>query len=121
MCRTTRPGCCGPTARPSHTCTGWENPSGGSARRPDGSAPGIWAPEAYDTTRLVADRLTALARESVRRPSRAQVAKALTRARFKGLSTTYAFNTNKELTVQQAYHYRVDGGRFAYVGTLPAS
>ncbi|MER5789799.1 bifunctional serine/threonine-protein kinase/ABC transporter substrate-binding protein [Streptomyces sp. NPDC001980] len=90
-------------------------------RKRYGSAPGIWAPEAYDTTRLVADRLTALAREGVRRPSRAQVTEALTKARFKGLSTTYAFDKSKELTMQRAYHYRVDGGRFAYVGTLPAS
>lgn len=90
-------------------------------RKRYGSAPGIWAPEAYDTARLVADRLTALAREGVRRPSRAQVTKALTKAQFKGLTTTYAFNKSKELTVQQAYHYRVDGGRFAYVGTLPTS
>ncbi|WP_254647447.1 ABC transporter substrate-binding protein [Streptomyces sp. GbtcB6] len=90
-------------------------------RKRYGSAPGIWAPEAYDTTRLVADRLTALVREGVRRPSRAQVTKALTKAQFKGLTTTYAFNKSNELAVQRAYHYRVDGGRFAYVGTLPAS
>jgi ABC-type branched-subunit amino acid transport system substrate-binding protein len=90
-------------------------------RKRYGSAPGIWAPEAYDTARLVADRLTALAREGVRRPSRAQVTTALTKARFKGLSTTYAFSKSKQLTVQQAYHYRVDGGRFVYVGTLPTS
>ncbi|MER5904858.1 bifunctional serine/threonine-protein kinase/ABC transporter substrate-binding protein [Streptomyces mirabilis] len=85
------------------------------------SAPGIWAPEAYDTARLVADRLTALAGEGVRRPSRAQVTQALTKARFKGLTTTYAFDKSKELTMQLVHHYRVDGGRFAYVGTLPTS
>ncbi|MGW3288602.1 bifunctional serine/threonine-protein kinase/ABC transporter substrate-binding protein [Streptomyces sp. NPDC001002] len=90
-------------------------------RKRYGSAPGIWAPEAYDTARLVADRLTALAGQGVRRPSRAQVAKALAQARFKGLSTTYAFDKSNELTVQPVHHYRVEGGRFAYVGTLPTS
>ncbi|MFF3663441.1 bifunctional serine/threonine-protein kinase/ABC transporter substrate-binding protein [Streptomyces olivochromogenes] len=90
-------------------------------RKRYGSAPGIWAPEAYDTARLVADRLTALAGEGVRRPSRAQVTQALTKARFKGLTTTYAFDKSKELTMQLVHHYRVDGGRFAYVGTLPTS
>ncbi|MFD9281734.1 ABC transporter substrate-binding protein [Streptomyces mirabilis] len=90
-------------------------------RKRYGSAPGIWAPEAYDTARLVADRLTALAGEGVRRPSRAQVTQALTKARFKGLTTTYAFDKSKELTMQLVHHYRVDGGRFAYVGMLPTS
>ncbi|WP_329266978.1 bifunctional serine/threonine-protein kinase/ABC transporter substrate-binding protein [Streptomyces sp. NBC_01451] len=86
-----------------------------------GSAPDIWAPEAYDTARLVVDRLAALATDGGRRPSRAQVTEALTKASFKGLTTTYAFDESRELTMQQVHHYRVDGGRFAYVGTLPTS
>ncbi|WP_328438850.1 bifunctional serine/threonine-protein kinase/ABC transporter substrate-binding protein [Streptomyces sp. NBC_00444] len=90
-------------------------------RKRYGGAPGVWAPEAYDTARLVVDRLTALAAGGGRRPSRAQVTKALTTAGFKGLTTTYAFDDSGELTMQQTHHYRVDGGRFAYVGKLSAS
>jgi ABC-type branched-subunit amino acid transport system substrate-binding protein len=90
-------------------------------RKRYGSAPGIWAPEAYDTARLVLDRLTVLAGDGGRRPSRAQLTEALTKAAFKGLITTYAFSKSKELTRQLAHHYRVDDGRFAYVGTQRAS
>ncbi|MGW0710065.1 bifunctional serine/threonine-protein kinase/ABC transporter substrate-binding protein [Streptomyces sp. NPDC002643] len=83
-----------------------------------GGAPAAWGAEAYDVTRLLIDRLTALAAKSGRRPSRAQVNEALMKAEFKGLVTTYAFGENKWLKAPRFHHHRVDGGRFAYVRSV---
>lgn len=84
-----------------------------------GAAPGIWAPEAYDVTRLVIDRLTALRAQHGRRPSREQLAAALLKADFKGLTTTYAFEKDRTLRLSHLYHLRVADGRFRYVGLAP--
>ncbi|MFB8772357.1 bifunctional serine/threonine-protein kinase/ABC transporter substrate-binding protein [Streptomyces broussonetiae] len=81
-----------------------------------GAAPGVWAAEAYDTTRLVIDRLTTLTGKNGR-PSRARLADAVTRSRFQGLLTTYTF-TNNRLSGGSVHHYRVEDGRFAYVGPV---
>jgi ABC-type branched-subunit amino acid transport system substrate-binding protein len=89
-------------------------------RKRYGSAPGVWAPEAYDATRLLADRLTALA-GSGRRPTRTQVAEAIGKARFKGLVTTYTFNASQELIAGRIPHYQVRDGRFAYTGLVDPS
>ncbi|WP_326799597.1 bifunctional serine/threonine-protein kinase/ABC transporter substrate-binding protein [Streptomyces sp. NBC_01808] len=91
-------------------------------KRFDG-APGPWAAEAYDVTRLIADRLTALARKSRRKPTREALAASLTAARFKGLTTTYSFDESREIAQGKIHHYRVEDGRFGYVGpvALPGS
>ncbi|MFF9773915.1 ABC transporter substrate-binding protein [Streptomyces sp. NPDC013978] len=87
-------------------------------RKRYGSAPAVWAAEAYDVTRLLIDRLTALAAKSGRRPSRAQVTEALKKAEFKGLVTTYAFEKHGRLRTPRFHHQRVDGGRFAHVRSV---
>ncbi|MFE9775567.1 bifunctional serine/threonine-protein kinase/ABC transporter substrate-binding protein [Streptomyces sp. NPDC005931] len=81
-----------------------------------GEAPGTWAIEAYDVTRLITGRLTVLAARDGRRPSRERLADALARAEFKGLAGMYAFDEDRWLKLPRAYHYRVAGGRFTYVG-----
>ncbi|KAA0916189.1 bifunctional serine/threonine-protein kinase/ABC transporter substrate-binding protein [Streptomyces apricus] len=86
-------------------------------RRRYGRAPGIWAAEAYDTTRLVLDRLTALAAGGSR-PTRARLTESLARSRFKGMLTTYAFDDGRQLEPDGVHRYRVDGGRFVYAGTV---
>ncbi|WP_043662861.1 bifunctional serine/threonine-protein kinase/ABC transporter substrate-binding protein [Streptomyces xylophagus] len=86
-----------------------------------GDAPGDWAAEAYDVTRLLADRLTALAGTGKRRPSRTQVADALAKAKYKGLVTTYAFDADHQLVTAQVQHYQVKDGRFAYTGPVGVS
>ncbi|MFD5572198.1 bifunctional serine/threonine-protein kinase/ABC transporter substrate-binding protein [Streptomyces cadmiisoli] len=88
-----------------------------------GAAPGIWAAEAHDVTRLVIDRLTALAGKDGRRPRRTEVAAALAKAEFKGLAGTYAFDEQGRRSSPRFHHYRAAGGRFEYVGTadLPTS
>ncbi|MEV0634697.1 bifunctional serine/threonine-protein kinase/ABC transporter substrate-binding protein [Streptomyces sp. NPDC050619] len=84
-----------------------------------GGTPGIWAPEAYDVTRLIIDRITALRTRNGRRPSRAQLAAALLKADFKGLTTTYAFEKDRTLRLSHLYRLRVTGGRFRYVDLVP--
>lgn len=87
------------------------------------AAPAPWAAEAYDVTRLIADRLTALARKGKRRPARAALAGALAAARFEGLTTTYSFDDQRQIEQGKIHHHRVEGGRFGYVGpvALPGS
>jgi ABC-type branched-subunit amino acid transport system substrate-binding protein len=86
-------------------------------RERHGSAPGNWAPEAYDVARLVADRLTALARRGGR-PSRAQVTEALAGAKYRGLVTLYTFDDSKQLVTRLVQHYRAGNGRFVHLGPV---
>ncbi|GHH86285.1 hypothetical protein GCM10018793_57560 [Streptomyces sulfonofaciens] len=88
-------------------------------RRRFGSAPGIWAAEAYDATRLIIDRLAALRAREHRRPTRSQLAAALLTSRFKGLATTYAFDKDRTFKADHLFRVRVSGGRFRYAGTAP--
>ncbi|MEO3764291.1 bifunctional serine/threonine-protein kinase/ABC transporter substrate-binding protein [Streptomyces sp. B8F3] len=92
-------------------------------RKRFGSAPGPWAAEAYDVTRLIADRLAALARKGRRRPTREALAASLTAAEFKGLTATYSFDDSREIAQGPVHHHRVEDGRFGYVGpvALPGS
>jgi ABC-type branched-subunit amino acid transport system substrate-binding protein len=92
-------------------------------RKRFGAAPEPGAAEAYDVTRLVADRLTALARKGRRRPTRDALAESLASARFEGLTTTYSFDDSRQIEQGKYHHYRVEGGRFGYVGpvSLPDS
>ncbi|WP_405535825.1 bifunctional serine/threonine-protein kinase/ABC transporter substrate-binding protein [Streptomyces sp. NBC_00075] len=85
-------------------------------RKRYGSAPGPWAAEAYDVTRLLADRLTALAPKGGKRPTRDRLTQALAAARFTGVAATYAFDDQKRMKQQLLHQYRVQNGRFAYAG-----
>ncbi|KFF98646.1 serine/threonine protein kinase [Streptomyces scabiei] len=87
-------------------------------RKRYGSAPGPWAAEAYDVTRLLADRLTALAPKGGKRPTHDRLTRALAAARFTGVAATYAFDDQKRMKQQLLHQYRVQNGRFAYVGVL---
>ncbi|WP_371572837.1 bifunctional serine/threonine-protein kinase/ABC transporter substrate-binding protein [Streptomyces sp. NBC_01314] len=82
------------------------------------SAPGPWAAEAYDVTRLLADRLTALAPKGGRRPTHDRLTRALAAARFTGVAATYAFDDQKRTKKRLLHQFRVQDGRFAYVGVL---
>ncbi|MEU3251881.1 bifunctional serine/threonine-protein kinase/ABC transporter substrate-binding protein [Streptomyces sp. NPDC006997] len=84
-------------------------------------APGVWAAEAYDTTWLLADRLSALAAGGDGRPSRARIADAVAKARYQGEVTTYEFNDSNRLRTNTVHHLRVDDGRFTYVGPVNAA
>ncbi|MFD9003221.1 bifunctional serine/threonine-protein kinase/ABC transporter substrate-binding protein [Streptomyces sp. NPDC059582] len=85
------------------------------------SAPGPWAAEAYDVTRLLADRLSALAPSDGGRPSHERVTRAVAEARFTGVAGTYAFDEDKQLKARQLHRFRVTDGRFAYGGALDIS
>ncbi|WP_405563065.1 bifunctional serine/threonine-protein kinase/ABC transporter substrate-binding protein [Streptomyces phaeochromogenes] len=87
-------------------------------RKRYGSAPGPWAAEAYDVTRLLADRLTALAPKGGKRPTHDRLTRALAAARFTGVAATYAFDDQKRMKQQRLHQYRVHNGRFAYRGVL---
>ncbi|MFF6783761.1 ABC transporter substrate-binding protein [Streptomyces sp. NPDC012510] len=90
-------------------------------RKRYGSAPGPWAAEAYDVTRLLGDRLTALAPKGRSRPARDRLTRALTEARFTGVAATYAFNSDKWMRNGLLHHFRVQDGRFAYVAPVDTS
>ncbi|MEU8869137.1 bifunctional serine/threonine-protein kinase/ABC transporter substrate-binding protein [Streptomyces umbrinus] len=89
-----------------------------SYRKRYGSAPGPWAAEAYDVTRLLADRLTALAPKGGKRPTHDRLTRALAAARFTGVAATYAFDDQKRMKQQRLHQYRVHNGRFTYRGVL---
>ncbi|MGC0334151.1 ABC-type branched-subunit amino acid transport system substrate-binding protein [Streptomyces sp. SAI-170] len=88
-------------------------------RKRYGSAPGVWTVEAYDVTRLVIDRLTALHRRRHRRPTRAELTAAIRAARYKGVAATYAFDKGGLFKGGRLSHLKVSGGRWAYVGPIP--
>ncbi|MFI6251681.1 bifunctional serine/threonine-protein kinase/ABC transporter substrate-binding protein [Streptomyces sp. NPDC051016] len=87
-------------------------------RKRYGSAPGPWAAEAYDVTRLLADRLTALAPKGGKRPTHDRLTRSLAAARFTGVARTYAFDDQKRVKQHLLHRYRVQNGRFAYQGVL---
>ncbi|MHB9856976.1 bifunctional serine/threonine-protein kinase/ABC transporter substrate-binding protein [Streptomyces sp. YIM S03343] len=89
-------------------------------RKRYGTAPGTWAAEAYDVAGLVADRLTALAKNGGR-PSRAQLTDALAKSRYQGLVTMYVFDKDKKLVTRLVQLYRVENGRFVHVGPVDLS
>ncbi|MEU5974475.1 bifunctional serine/threonine-protein kinase/ABC transporter substrate-binding protein [Streptomyces sp. NPDC047315] len=83
-----------------------------------GSAPTAGAAEAYDATRMLADRISALPGDAGRR----QLADALAKVRFKGLTHTFAFDDSRYLQAEQVHHHTIRKGRYTYVGpvSLPA-
>ncbi|WP_407561157.1 bifunctional serine/threonine-protein kinase/ABC transporter substrate-binding protein [Streptomyces sp. 184] len=83
-------------------------------RKRYGRAPGRWAAEAYDVTRMVLDRLT----ESVRggeRPARGRLFELLTKDTYRGLVRDYEFQDGY-LQGVETFRYRVADGRFGYAG-----
>ncbi|MFG2591853.1 bifunctional serine/threonine-protein kinase/ABC transporter substrate-binding protein [Streptomyces sp. NPDC048438] len=84
-------------------------------RRSFGSAPGHWAAEAYDAAGLVIDALTAF-RE---RPARAALVARIARSAYKGVSRTYSFDEDRLIESKDAYLYRVEKGRYRFVGPAP--
>ncbi|MEU9336939.1 ABC transporter substrate-binding protein [Streptomyces sp. NPDC048290] len=79
-----------------------------------GSAPALTAAEAYDATRLLADRLTSLAADG----GREELADALAASRYQGFTALLAFDDTHVVEATQIPHYRVDGGRFRPVGPV---
>ncbi|CAL9346917.1 bifunctional serine/threonine-protein kinase/ABC transporter substrate-binding protein [Streptomyces sp. enrichment culture] len=89
-------------------------------RKRYGEPPGVWAVEAYDITRLVADRVTALHRRHRRRPTRAEMTAAIRTANFEGVAGTYAFERNGLFKGSRMSHLRVVDGRWRPVTLPPA-
>ncbi|AZM48669.1 serine/threonine protein kinase [Streptomyces sp. WAC 06738] len=79
-----------------------------------GRAPGRWAAEAYDVTRMVLDRLTEAAGGGGR-PARAELFELLAKGTYRGLVREYAFQDGYLQGVEM-FHYRAADGRFGYAG-----
>ncbi|WP_405387657.1 bifunctional serine/threonine-protein kinase/ABC transporter substrate-binding protein [Streptomyces sp. NBC_01102] len=84
-------------------------------RRSFGSAPAHWAAEAFDVAGLVIDALGAFPE----RPSRTALVARIARSTYKGISRTYAFDEKQILVGKDAYLYRVENGRYRFVGPAP--
>ncbi|MFD4032550.1 bifunctional serine/threonine-protein kinase/ABC transporter substrate-binding protein [Streptomyces sp. NPDC058637] len=80
-----------------------------------GSAPAHWAAEAYDAAGLVIDALAAFPE----RPSRTALVARIAKSTYKGVSRTYAFDEKQILVGKDAYLYRVENGRYRFVGPAP--
>ncbi|SCE63111.1 ABC transporter substrate-binding protein, partial [Streptomyces sp. OspMP-M43] len=107
-------------------------------RKRFGAAPAAWSAEAYDVTGLVARELAALtdaARKATAsadgatagaapsgdgRPTRSALTAAIAGARYEGIARTYAFDKERQQLVgQDARLYRVEKGRYRYLGPAP--
>ncbi|MGW4232748.1 bifunctional serine/threonine-protein kinase/ABC transporter substrate-binding protein [Streptomyces sp. NPDC004980] len=84
-------------------------------RKSFGSAPAHWAAEAYDAAGLVIDALAAFPK----RPSRTALVARIAKSTYKGISRTYAFDEKQILVGKDAYLYRVENGRYRFVGPAP--
>ncbi|MER6954221.1 bifunctional serine/threonine-protein kinase/ABC transporter substrate-binding protein [Streptomyces sp. NPDC000618] len=88
-------------------------------RKRFGSAPAYFAAEAYDVVNLIADGL----RKAGKRPTRAELIKSLRATVYQGVTKAFAFTPDTGSFVAPAsgavFGYRVDGGRFRFLG--PAS
>ncbi|MGQ4712977.1 bifunctional serine/threonine-protein kinase/ABC transporter substrate-binding protein [Streptomyces anulatus] len=108
-------------------------------RKRFGAAPAAWSAEAYDATGLVARELAALTDAAATkatasaenataratpsgdgRPTRSALTAAIAGARYEGIARTYAFDKERQQLVgQDAYLYRVEKGRYRYLGPAP--
>ncbi|MFE9727823.1 bifunctional serine/threonine-protein kinase/ABC transporter substrate-binding protein [Streptomyces sp. NPDC005794] len=84
-------------------------------RRRFGSAPAHWAAEGHDAAGLVIAALTAFPK----RPARTALVARIARSTYKGISRTYAFDEKQNLVGGDAYLYRVENGRYRFVGPAP--
>ncbi|MGW0301675.1 bifunctional serine/threonine-protein kinase/ABC transporter substrate-binding protein [Streptomyces anthocyanicus] len=101
-------------------------------RKRFGAEPDAWSAEAYDAAELVARELAGLAAAPTRgtaktaapsgdgRPARSTVAEAVAVSRYKGVSRDYAFDEERQQVLgQDAHLYRVEDGRYRYLGPAP--
>ncbi|MER5552361.1 bifunctional serine/threonine-protein kinase/ABC transporter substrate-binding protein [Streptomyces sp. NPDC002793] len=84
-------------------------------RRRFGSAPAHWAAEGHDAAGLVIAALTAFPK----RPARAALVARIAGSTYKGISRTYAFDEKQILVGDDACLYRVENGRYRFVGPAP--
>ncbi|MFE8005780.1 bifunctional serine/threonine-protein kinase/ABC transporter substrate-binding protein [Streptomyces sp. NPDC057418] len=80
-----------------------------------GSAPAHWAAEGYDAAGLVIAALRAFPE----RPGRTALVARIARSTYQGISRTYAFDEKQTLVGGDAYLYRVENGRYRFVGPAP--
>ncbi|MEV2257384.1 bifunctional serine/threonine-protein kinase/ABC transporter substrate-binding protein [Streptomyces anulatus] len=108
-------------------------------RKRFGAAPAAWSAEAYDVTGLVARELAALTDAAATkataspenatasatpsgdgRPTRSALAAAIAGTRYEGIARTYAFDKERQQLVgRDAHLYRVEKGRYRYLGPAP--
>uniref|UniRef100_A0AAU3GQZ0 Bifunctional serine/threonine-protein kinase/ABC transporter substrate-binding protein n=1 Tax=Streptomyces sp. NBC_01401 TaxID=2903854 RepID=A0AAU3GQZ0_9ACTN len=84
-------------------------------RKRFGTAPAHWAAEAYDAAGLVVEALTAFGKRPARTALVARIAKSV----YQGVSRTYVFDEDQLLVGNDAYLYRVEKGRYRFVGPAP--
>lgn len=90
------------------------HPFAAAYRRRFDSAPPLFAAEAYDAVGLIAACAEGLGREKV---SRQDLLPALRTTSYKGVSKSYAFEpANGMYTGTGVFVYRVERGRFRYIG-----
>ncbi|MFH9684755.1 bifunctional serine/threonine-protein kinase/ABC transporter substrate-binding protein [Streptomyces sp. NPDC017413] len=90
------------------------HPFAAAYRRRFGSAPPLFAAEAYDAVGLIAACARGLGREWI---SRQDLLPALRTTSYKGVSKSYAFEpANGMYTGTGVFVYRVERGRFRYIG-----
>ncbi|MFH9397938.1 bifunctional serine/threonine-protein kinase/ABC transporter substrate-binding protein [Streptomyces sp. NPDC017556] len=90
------------------------HPFAAAYRRRFGSAPPLFAAEAYDAVGLIAACARGLGRERI---SRQDLLPALRTTSYKGVSKSYAFEpANGMYTGTGVFVYRVERGRFRYIG-----
>ncbi|MFE9376654.1 bifunctional serine/threonine-protein kinase/ABC transporter substrate-binding protein [Streptomyces sp. NPDC006855] len=101
-------------------------------RKRFGAEPAAWSAEAYDAAGLVARELAALAGRATAsaqpsagpsgagHPVRTRLTAAIAASRYEGVSRTYAFDEERQQLVgEEAHVYRVEDGRFRYLGAAP--
>ncbi|MGW2048481.1 bifunctional serine/threonine-protein kinase/ABC transporter substrate-binding protein [Streptomyces sp. NPDC001858] len=85
-----------------------------------GAAPGYWAAEGFDVVNLIAGGLA----KAGKRPTRAELTTSLRATTYEGVTKTFAFvpETGSFLASGSGaiFGYRVDGGRFRFLGPAPS-
>ncbi|MEV2196716.1 bifunctional serine/threonine-protein kinase/ABC transporter substrate-binding protein [Streptomyces phaeochromogenes] len=84
------------------------------------AAPGHYAAEAYDTVNLVLQEVLKATKRG-RPPTRKELAGRLRKSRYKGITKEFTFKAEDgQFNGWGAFLYRVEGGRFRYVGEAPS-
>jgi ABC-type branched-subunit amino acid transport system substrate-binding protein len=83
------------------------------------TAPGYYAAEAYDTVNLVITELVKAA-SGGRPPGRGELVGLLRKSRYRGITKEFSFRPEDgTFTGLGAFLYRVEGGRFRFLGPAP--